>query len=86
MLSGGALGSLVLGMTAAALWRKGLPSWPPLSLGAAAVFADDLDSQVSLVWDWCVCVAWEFRCIGVEVSVPVFQYRTCSAAAPSTNH
>jgi hypothetical protein len=50
MLSGGALGSLVLGMAAAALWRHGLPRAPPLSLGPAPDFADELDASIETVW------------------------------------
>jgi hypothetical protein len=53
MLSGGALGSLALGATAAACWRNGRPRAGALTLGPAPGFADELDAAVAVLWDWC---------------------------------
>lgn len=53
MLSGGALGSLALGATAAACWRNGRPRVDALTLGPAPGFADELDAAVAVLWDWC---------------------------------
>jgi hypothetical protein len=52
MLSGGALGALVLGMVAAALWRRGWPRHAALGLGPAPHFSDDLEAAIAEIWDW----------------------------------
>lgn len=52
MLSGGALGALVMGMTASYMWKAGLPRTPLLGLGPAPHFADDLEQIIAQIWDW----------------------------------
>ncbi|KAI8475653.1 MAG: Sodium/hydrogen exchanger family-domain-containing protein [Monoraphidium minutum] len=67
MLSGGALGALVMGMTASACWRKGLPRSRRLGLGPAPHFADDLEATIAQVWDW-VAEPMIFGSIGASIS------------------